>query len=109
MTDLSKLQDMQILLKNTNPLGTDQIKAICGDATILISQYKAESQSIEVEARDAIQDILSIITRGQPETAKIVLEHLMEIANHASDEPDFMLKLLNNMFEYPQFLSKEGM
>lgn len=33
----------------------------------------------------------------------------MEIANHATGEPDFMLKMLNNMFEYPQFLSKEGM
>lgn len=33
----------------------------------------------------------------------------MEIATPAANEPDFMLKLLNNMFEYPQFLSKSGM
>jgi len=33
----------------------------------------------------------------------------MEISDHAKGEPDFMLKLLNNMFDYPQFLSKEGM
>ena len=56
-----------------------------------------------------MQDILLLVTDGQEEIAKVVLEHLMAMCKKAEERAGFVLKMVQNMVRYKLFVSKEGL